>query len=248
MNTPVHAPLIGMRRGGLRVWLLMLGLLQAVAHLAAQAQTTAPFVQQLQAPANADVTDTSATDTPSTAPSAAELALQLIEAKRAHVEAGFDQDRAACYQRFWVNTCVREAKARRRVLMEDLRRQEISVNDEQRRLRGGEQQLRIDERQSEQALQEALERREQALKDTQTRLDNAAQKQREREAITAPEPRQPSASKAPSESEKITSREAFDDKQRAAAEKKAQVDKALADKAAKPVPPGAPPTALPTPR
>lgn len=181
-------------------------------------------------------------------PSAAELAQRQIDAQRAKVEAIYDQDRAVCYQRFWVNSCVREAKARRRVLMEDLRRQEIVLNDALRRERGGEQQLRIDERFSEEAIEQARQRREQALEETRSRQEQAEQKQRERETMTAPEPRTPSGSNLPTEADKSTAREAFDEKQRAAAETKARVDKALADKAAKPIVPGAPPTALPTPR
>jgi len=184
----------------------------------------------------------------SQAPSPAELAQREIDTQRAKVEAAYDQARAACYQRFWVNACVREAKARRRVLMEDLRRQEIVLGDAQRRERGAEQQQRIDERFTDAAIEQARQRREEAVQDSLNRQQQAEQKRQEREGITAPEPRGPSSSKLPTEADKNTAREAFDEKQRAAAETKARVDKALADKAAKPVVPGAPPTALPTPR
>jgi colicin import membrane protein len=182
------------------------------------------------------------------APSPAELAQREIDAQRAKVEAAYDQDRAACYQRFWVNPCVREAKARRRVLMEDLRRQEIVLNDALRRERGAEQLQRIDERFTDEAIEQARQRREEALQDSLSREQQAEQKRLERESMTAPEPRGPSTSNLPTDAQKNSAREAFDEKQRAAAETKARVDKALADKAAKPVVPGAPPTALPTPR
>ena len=178
----------------------------------------------------------------------AEQAQREIDAQRAKVEQAYDQDRAACYQRFWVNPCLREAKAKRRLLIEDLRRQEIVLGDTQRRERGAEQLQRIDERQTEEANEQARERREQALQQAQERREQSEQKQREREAMTAPEPREPGVRNAPKELQKSSAREAFDEKQRAAAEKKAQVERALADKAAKPVVPGAPPTALPTPR
>jgi hypothetical protein len=180
--------------------------------------------------------------------SPAELAQREIDTQRAKVEATYDQARAACYQRFWVNACVREAKVRRRVLMEDLRRQEIVLGDAQRRERGAEQQQRIDERFTDAAIEQARQRREEAVQDSLNRQQQAEQKRQERESMTAPEPRGPSTSNLPTEADKNTAREAFDEKQRAAAETKARVDKALADKAARPVVPGAPPTALPTPR
>ena len=130
-----------------------------------------------------------ASDVMPQSPGPAELAQREIDTRRAQVEAAYDQDRAACYQRFWVNPCVREAKARRRVLMEDLRRQEIVLGDAQRRERGAEQQQRIDERFTDEAIEQARQRREEALQDSQSRAQQAEQKRQERESVTAPEPR-----------------------------------------------------------
>lgn len=67
---------------------------------------------------------------------------QRITAERARVEAEFDQAHKACYQKFAVNDCISDARARRREQMADLRRQELVLNDAERRRRSAE---RLDE-------------------------------------------------------------------------------------------------------
>ncbi len=46
-----------------------------------------------------------------------------------------DQERA-CYQRFAVNDCLRQAHRQQREAQADLRRQEIVINDEERKRKG----------------------------------------------------------------------------------------------------------------
>lgn len=54
---------------------------------------------------------------------------------------------AACYQRFAVNDCLLEQRRISRDLLADLRRQEVVLNDAQRKRRAARQLLRADEKQ-----------------------------------------------------------------------------------------------------
>src|SRR5450756_1568952 len=62
-----------------------------------------------------------------------------ISAERARLEAVFLAEDGACYKKFFVNSCLGEVNGRRREAMADLRRQEILLNDEERRSKGVEQ-------------------------------------------------------------------------------------------------------------
>ncbi|MBP6850344.1 MAG: hypothetical protein KA164_02010 [Rhodoferax sp.] len=82
------------------------------------------------------------------------LTLQQAEARererirqfRTDEEARFAQEEAQCYQRFAVNDCLLGVRRARRDVMADLRRQEMSINDAQRKRRASEQLLRSDEK------------------------------------------------------------------------------------------------------
>ncbi len=69
-----------------------------------------------------------------------------IAAERSQVEARFRTDEKYCYGIFAVNDCLSAARARRREAMSDLRRQEISLNDADRKRKGAERQRAIEER------------------------------------------------------------------------------------------------------
>ena len=69
-----------------------------------------------------------------------------IRQTRASQQALFISQEAQCYARFAVNDCLIEIRARRREVLGDLRRQEISLNDVQRKRRGADQLLRSDAR------------------------------------------------------------------------------------------------------
>ena len=71
---------------------------------------------------------------------------ERIRQTRASQQALFMSQEAQCYARFAVNDCLIEIRARRRVILGDLRRQEISLNDVQRKRRGADQLLRSDAR------------------------------------------------------------------------------------------------------
>jgi colicin import membrane protein len=71
---------------------------------------------------------------------------ERIRDTRASQQALFTSQEAQCYARFAVNDCLIEIRARRRLVLGDLRRQEILLNDAQRKRRGAEQLLRSDGR------------------------------------------------------------------------------------------------------
>lgn len=58
----------------------------------------------------------------------------------------FAAEEAQCYQRFAVNDCLLEVRRARREVLADLRRQEMSINEAQRKRRAAEQLLRADEK------------------------------------------------------------------------------------------------------
>ena len=65
-------------------------------------------------------------------PQAAERERVRIEAERRQALERYGQEEADCYQRFAVNDCLSEMRKRRRVTLEELRRQEIILGDERR--------------------------------------------------------------------------------------------------------------------
>ena len=69
-----------------------------------------------------------------------------IAGKRASYDAQFRAQEIACYQRFAVNDCLIDSRRTQREVMADLRRQEILINDAERKRRGAQQLLRGDEK------------------------------------------------------------------------------------------------------
>ncbi|WP_341904616.1 hypothetical protein [Polaromonas sp. YR568] len=103
-----------------------------------------------------------------------------IAADRARLEAGFLAEDAACYKRFAVNNCLAEVNVRRREAMADLRRQDIELNDLDRRARAAEQLRKTEEKSSPQALRDAEERRAKAVQEYQERIEREKKKIEER--------------------------------------------------------------------
>lgn len=68
-----------------------------------------------------------------------------ITAERQQIEKRFAAEETACFQKFAVNDCRDASRARRRVEMADLRRQEISLNDAERKRKGAEQLQRMEQ-------------------------------------------------------------------------------------------------------
>jgi hypothetical protein len=84
--------------------------------------------------------------TPPTVQQAEAMERARIRDTRAAAQARFDAQEAQCYQRFAVNDCLADARLARRELLADLRRQELSLNDAQRKRRAAEQLLRSDDK------------------------------------------------------------------------------------------------------
>jgi colicin import membrane protein len=191
---------------------LLLAALSAMALLAgAQAQETAP----LNAP------DTKA-----------ERA--RIETDRAREQARYDKEEADCYQRFAVNDCLREVKVRRRATFEALRRQEIILNDADRKKQAAEQLRQIEEKAAERA-QDDAQKAQQAPRQAKEKPANG-----KRTGGVTPQVRA-SSSPALTPEQRAQEKKAYEEKLLKAQERKAQRDKALAEKTAPPAKP------LPTP-
>ncbi len=107
------------------------------------------------------------------------IAMQRVEisAERSRLNAAFMTEDAACYKKFAVNSCLGEVNARRREAMANLRRQEVLLNDEERRLKGAEQIRKTEEKSSPEKLQEEVARSANATKAYQRRLDQEKDKQ-----------------------------------------------------------------------
>ena len=71
---------------------------------------------------------------------------QRIRQARAEAMSQFAARDVVCYQKFAVNGCLADVRTERRGLLADLRRQEISLNDAQRKRRAADQLLRADEK------------------------------------------------------------------------------------------------------
>lgn len=110
-----------------------------------------------------------------------------ISAERTRLEAGFAAENAVCYEKFAVNSCLDKISAKRREAMAELRRQEILLNDEERKLRGEEQMRKTREKSSPEKLQEAAERRAKAVEDYQSRLKSGKGQQKEPAVVSSGE-------------------------------------------------------------
>src|SRR6185369_4051220 len=103
-----------------------------------------------------------------------------ITAERRDAEAAFRAQEKACYGKFDVNDCLNAARAHRRQVLADLRRQEMSVNDAQRKRKAAEHLGAIEERASPEKRQQDAQRRATALEKQRERESAAAQKASER--------------------------------------------------------------------
>jgi colicin import membrane protein len=140
-----------------------------------------------------------------------------ISAERSRLEAGFLTEDAACYKKFAVNSCLGKVNTRRREAMADLRRQEILLNDEERRIKGEEQIRKTQEKTLPEKLREEADRRAKAAEDYQGRLEREKDKKQERTTIQSNEKasREANAEKLLAHQKKNQARA---DKQAAAAE------------------------------
>ena len=71
-----------------------------------------------------------------------------IEAGRSRAEARFAEQEGRCYARFAVNDCLRDARSRRREVLDLLRQQELELNRIERERKASQQQERLQEKSS----------------------------------------------------------------------------------------------------
>jgi colicin import membrane protein len=191
-----------------------------------------------------------AQDDPATAAERARL-----KSERATVELAFKAEEKACYGKFAVNDCLSVAKARRRTAMSDLRRQEISINDAERkrkaaqRIRDDEEHAAAERRRDESQRAKAVESDKQRQRDAAdkaatrasqdaTRPAKAAQRQEQLEKHKAEQ----DAARSRKASEEAHNRERYERRLAQAEERRAKLEKKLAERQK---PPAAP---LPTPQ
>ncbi|MEO6018298.1 MAG: hypothetical protein ABIP46_13670, partial [Polaromonas sp.] len=141
---------------------IIFGLLAACG-LAAHAQVPAP-----------------ASAAPAASASAMDNERARISSERSRLEAGFTAEDSACYKKFLVNKCLDEIKPRRREALADLKRQEVSLDAQDRKARGAEQISKTEDKASPEKQQEAAARRADSLKDFQARMDREKQKNADR--------------------------------------------------------------------
>ena len=99
-----------------------------------------------------------------------------INTERARLDAGFTTEDIACYKKFLTNKCLGEVKIRRDTAMADFRRQEISLDQQERKEKGAEQIRKTEEKSSAEKQQEAVDKRAIALKDNESRREREKQK------------------------------------------------------------------------
>jgi hypothetical protein len=71
---------------------------------------------------------------------------QRISEQRAHHEAVFQQAEQVCYRQFAVSDCLRRARLERREALNELRRQELVLNDLERQAKAMAELKRIESR------------------------------------------------------------------------------------------------------
>lgn len=152
-----------------------------------------------------------------------------IAAERARLEAGFKAEEAACYRRFLVNACLEEIRPRRAEAMAELRRQEMSINEAERKAKGADQIQKIEEKNSAERQQQRADQEQKALEETTRRLERNEQRVQS-QGKTAEEARaNVSAAQARQKNSQTKAGEALTRQKEAAAnvqEAKARADKA----------------------
>ncbi len=104
---------------------------------------------------------------------------QRIEQERKLAHAEYDAKRVQCYQRLAVTVCANAARDERNKKLSDLKRQETTLNDVQRKRRAAERLDAMEKRTAPQVQEEQALKRGQAIQDQEQR---EAQQQRKQQA------------------------------------------------------------------
>jgi colicin import membrane protein len=126
-----------------------------------------------------------------------------IATERAQAEAVFRDQEKACYRKFAVTDCLNAAKAQRRQVLADLRRQEVSINEAQRKRKAAEHLRSLEERSSPDKQQKQDQQRAKALDEQRSREAAAARKANDRASSEAEAP-----AKAAARQEQVERRQA----------------------------------------
>lgn len=105
---------------------------------------------------------------------------ERINTERVAVEAGFAAEEAACYKKFFVNSCLNEMHPRRRAAIALLRQQEVALNERERKDKAAVQIQKTEEKSSPEVLQQAADRRVQSLEEARQRAQRTQEKAEER--------------------------------------------------------------------
>jgi hypothetical protein len=99
-----------------------------------------------------------------------------IAAERARLEAGFQAEETACKSRFVVNACLQEIRSRRNEAMADLRRQDLLINESDRKARAADQIQKTEEKSNLERQQQRAEQEKKAQQETERRSESNNQR------------------------------------------------------------------------
>jgi len=99
-----------------------------------------------------------------------------VAAERARLEAGFQAEEAACKSRFAVNSCLQEIRTRRNEAMADLRRQDILINEADRKVRAADQIQKTEDKTNLERQQQRSEQEKKAQQETDRRAERSDQR------------------------------------------------------------------------
>jgi colicin import membrane protein len=125
-----------------------------------------------------------------------------ILTERQAANAAYEAKRRDCYQKLAVTPCLNEARDERNQKLNDLKRQEVALDDAKRKRRAVDKLREVESRSSPQAQQAQAERRGRAMQDMQDREQRQIKKQADREeklrkAAEAPNKPETSAQEGP---------------------------------------------------
>jgi colicin import membrane protein len=154
---------------------------------------------------------------------------ERISAEREQAVQRYSGEEADCYQRFAVNDCLRDVRRQRRVALEELRRQEILLNDAQRAAIAAEQQRRIEQRQAERESSASQAERDAAAKEQAARVQEAQRRQAERAAVPpagpGAVPSTPNTGAAAAAARRAEQQKAYEERQRRAEERRQEYER-----------------------
>ena len=99
-----------------------------------------------------------------------------IASERARLEAGFQAEETACKSRFAVNACLQEIRPRRNEAMADLRRQDLLINESDRKARAADQIQKTEEKSNLERQQQRAEQEKKAQQETERRSERNDQR------------------------------------------------------------------------